>query len=68
MRRNFEEMTNEEAYQIIDDSFKVLFARYKYASSSVDLVTVTKDQVSKHRIQVKVNFSLNGFVNKEDIM
>lgn len=46
----------------------MLFARYKLASSLVDVVTLKKDEVTRERIQVRVNFLHKQFVDKEDIM
>lgn len=68
LQRDLSQLNNEEAYQLIEDVFRIFFARYKLSSSVVDVVTITKEEVSRNRIQVRTKFSYNGFVNKEDIM
>jgi hypothetical protein len=68
MRRDFSKLTNAEARQVVENCFRVLFGRYKHSSSTVDLVTVTKEGVSRDRVEVITEFKLNGFINKEDIM
>lgn len=68
MRRDFSNLSDEEAGEILKDAFTVLFARYKISSSFVDILTLNKEGTSRSRIQVKAKFSLNGFINKEDIL
>jgi hypothetical protein len=68
MKRDFSKLTDDEGKQIVEDAFKVLFARYKLASSLVDIVTLRKEEVTRERVQVRVNFLHEQFVNKEDIM
>ena len=52
----------------MEQAFTMLFARYKMASSLVDIVTLNKEGTTRKRIQVKTKFTLNGFMNKEDIL
>ena len=66
--RNCEDLSFEEVKQIILDSFKVLFARYKLGDDVVDIVNLTKDGVERSSDSVKVVFDYNDFVNKEDIL
>ena len=40
MQRDFSNISDDEGYQIVEDAFRSLFARYKLASDMVDIVTV----------------------------
>lgn len=66
--RNLRELSFEEATKVLLDCFTVLFARYKVASTDVDVVRLTKDDVQRSSVEVRVDFMLKGFVNKEDIL
>lgn len=62
------ETSLEEAQGIIHDCFRILFARYMLGDHVVDIVNLTTNGIERTRQEVQIEFKLNGYIDKEDIL
>ncbi len=61
------EMTMAQTKQLVLKCFKVIYAKYKLSYDQVLLNYISKDGVREEKERIEVNFSFNGFLNKEEL-
>lgn len=64
-KRNFAELTVKEASEIAVNCYKVLFSRFKLTHDKIEVLTLTKDGISRESKEIVITMTNNAVYNQQ---